>query len=111
MQEMYLPISPDMHERAQLLNLDPPVLVVDHLIPAELCDSLREAADGSGQLARSRLGGGLSTDTAMPVSDRRTSSSMLIGKAYSNSPALLVRLPSWFPNTVGPLIIVALLTF
>lgn len=79
-----------MYERAQVLNLDPPVLVVDQLIPSELCDSLRDAADESGQLARSRLGGGLSVDEAMSVSDRRTSSSMLIGKDYCNSPRLLV---------------------
>ena len=87
---MYLPISEDLHERVQLLNMDPPVLTVENLIPSDLCDRLRDAADASGQLARSRLGGGLSVDESMPVSERRTSSSLLIGTAYSSSPELLV---------------------
>ena len=94
MQETYLPISDEMHERTQVLNLDPPVFVVDQLVSSELCDRLRSEAEGSGQLARSRLGSGLSADESMPVSDRRTSSSMLIGKDYSNTPKLLVRPPS-----------------
>lgn len=95
-QENYIPIRPELHERAQVLNLDPPVLVIDQLIPSDLCDSLREAADESGQLARSRLGGGLSVDESMPVSERRTSSSLLIGNNYSNTPKLLVRSPYSF---------------
>jgi hypothetical protein len=86
-------IRPELYERVEVLNLDPPVLVIEDLIPSELCDTLRSAAEASGQMARSRLGGGLSIDESMPVSERRTSSSMLIGPNYGNSEQLLVRSP------------------
>jgi hypothetical protein len=83
-QDMYLPLSADVHSRTQVLNLDPPILVVDDFVSEDLCDQLVEAVESCGQLSRSRLGGGLSSDESMPISDRRTSTSLLIGPGQSD---------------------------
>jgi prolyl 4-hydroxylase len=41
----------------RVLNVDPPVLCVDGFLPPEACDALREAAEASGRMEQSRVGG------------------------------------------------------
>jgi len=49
--------SPLAGASLRVLNVDPPVLCVDGFLPDEVCDALRQAAEASGRMERSRVGG------------------------------------------------------
>jgi hypothetical protein len=53
----FVPVDLRAFPRTRVLNVDPPVLVVDDFLPHELCDRLKGAAEASGRMRRSRVGG------------------------------------------------------
>ncbi|WIA11416.1 hypothetical protein OEZ85_011533 [Tetradesmus obliquus] len=56
-------------------NIDPPVLTVEQFLPGEVCDALRQAAQASGKMKVSGVGG-----TGDLKEDIRTSSTLAITK-------------------------------
>jgi collagen type III alpha len=88
--------SPSLLDGASLrvLNVDPPVVVVDGFLPHAACDALREAAEASGRMEQSRVGGvdtasSGGTTTALPPEGVRTSTTLAIGRdALAASPRL-----------------------
>lgn len=64
------------HPGLRILNIDPPVLTVDGLLPPDACDDLIAAARASGRMAQSRVGSGAQLSDA----SIRTSSTLAITK-------------------------------
>lgn len=65
-------------------NIDPPVLTVDNFLPAGVCDALREAAEASGRMKQSKVGG-----TGDLKDNIRTSSTLAITKdVLADCPAI-----------------------
>eukprot|EP00892_Ulva_mutabilis_P004664 jgi/Ulvmu1/256/UM001_0260.1 len=85
----YMGIGDDFHDRIQVLNIDPPVFVIDDFLPKDLCSNIIASTTQSELLQRSKIGGGVLTDEGLPVSQTRTSSSLLIDADVQESqPAL-----------------------
>lgn len=74
----YMGIGEEFHDRIRVLNIDPPVFVIDSFLPIGLCGEIVEATQKSELLQRSKIGGGVLTDEGLPVSQTRTSTSLLI---------------------------------
>jgi collagen type III alpha len=90
LQAAFVPMDLAAFPGTRVLNVDPPVLAVDDFLPAELCDRLRSAAEASGRMRRSRVGGA-DSPSGGGVSDEgiRTSTTLAIGReALAASPEL-----------------------
>jgi len=76
----YVKVDIDHHQGVRLLNLEPPVLTVDNFFSPEDCDNLIEAAEETGRLKISPVGGNYFGDggSADVSQQRRTSSSLII---------------------------------
>lgn len=87
----YMRIGEEFHDRIQVLNIDPPVFVIDNFLSKDLCNSIIASTEKSELLKRSTVGGSVLTDEGLPVSQTRTSSSLLIDTDVQRSqPALKV---------------------
>jgi hypothetical protein len=89
--ETYIPIGGEHLERSRVLNLDPPVLIIDDFIDESTCDGLIAAAVGSGKLERSTIGEGKLGHDGVELSETRTSASLLVDSSAPASRELLVR--------------------
>lgn len=81
----YMGIGDEFKDRIQVLNIDPPVFVIDSFLPKDLCSDIIAATSESELLMRSKVGGGVLTDEGLPVSQTRTSSSLLIDAGVQNA--------------------------
>lgn len=63
------------HAGLRVQNIDPPVLTVNNFLPPNVCDSLIQAAEASGKMKQSGIGG-----TGDLKDDIRTSSTLAITK-------------------------------
>ncbi|XRB23264.1 prolyl 4-hydroxylase [Pseudoscourfieldia marina] len=60
----YLDVNLTLFPSIRLLNIDPPVLVIDDFLNADLCERLIQDTTESGQLQQSRVGGDDTMDDA-----------------------------------------------
>ncbi|GHP11148.1 hypothetical protein PPROV_000987800 [Pycnococcus provasolii] len=60
----YLDVNLTLFPSIRLLNIDPPVLVIDDFLNADLCERLIQDTTESGQLQQSRVGGDDNMDDA-----------------------------------------------
>jgi len=76
------------HPGVRVLNIDPPILTIDNLLPMEVCDALVEGAKAHSALQASKIGG-----LGDLSGDIRTSRTLAITReVYKNSKVLAAAL-------------------